>query len=80
MILRRDFARRPMARVVHGGMVVLGSLFSVSLASVMFQDSVWLFLFFGYILFSNWEILNCSVEAMYNSLQRRVNMGNLLPV
>ncbi|GFZ01966.1 hypothetical protein Acr_15g0005750 [Actinidia rufa] len=62
------------------GRAVFGSLLSVSLASVLFQDSVWLALIFVYILFSNWEILNYRVKGIYNWIQRRMNKRNLLPV
>ncbi|GFZ02095.1 hypothetical protein Acr_15g0007040 [Actinidia rufa] len=79
-----DFEKRlcspAYAHIVHSGRAVFGSLLSVSLASVLFQDSVCVGLFFVYILFSNWEILNHSVKGMCNWLQRRMTRRNLLPV
>ncbi|GFZ02096.1 hypothetical protein Acr_15g0007050 [Actinidia rufa] len=79
-----DFEKRlcspAYAHIVCSGRAVFGSLLSVSLASVLFQDSVWLALIFVYILFSNWEILNYRVKGIYNWIQRRMNKRNLLPV
>ncbi|GFZ08534.1 hypothetical protein Acr_20g0003420 [Actinidia rufa] len=67
------------AHVFHGGKAVFGSLLSVSLASVLFQDSVWLALFFLFPLFSNREMLKYTFNVMCGWPQRRMNRGNLVP-
>ncbi|GFZ08537.1 hypothetical protein Acr_20g0003450 [Actinidia rufa] len=67
------------AHIFRGGKAVFGWLLSVSLASVLFQDFVWIAPFFLFTLFSNREMLNSTFNAMYGWLQRRMNRGNLLP-
>ncbi|GFS33488.1 hypothetical protein Acr_00g0028770 [Actinidia rufa] len=71
------------AHVFRGGKAVFGLLLSVSLASVLFQDFVWIALFFLFTLLSNRETLNSTFKVMYDWLQMRMNRGNrrnLLPL
>lgn len=72
----------------QGGMGLFGSILSVSLASVLFHNSVSLALYFLYVLFSNREMLCAAIYVLRNWIQQRIivpvssssNRGGLLPL
>lgn len=62
-------------RVIRGGMGLSGSLLSVSLASLLFQDSVWLVVCFLYIVFSNRQMMYCRLHVLWSWLREKMLTG-----
>ncbi|KAI8546631.1 hypothetical protein RHMOL_Rhmol07G0134300 [Rhododendron molle] len=56
----------------RGGMGLFGSILSVSLASVLFHNSVSLALYFLYVLFSNREMLCSGFEVFWSWIHQRM--------
>ncbi|KAG5539942.1 hypothetical protein RHGRI_020239 [Rhododendron griersonianum] len=63
------------ARVVRGGMGLSGSLLSISLASLLFQDSVWLLLYFLYIVLSNRQMMCHRLDVLWSWLREKIMAG-----
>ncbi|KAG5539934.1 hypothetical protein RHGRI_020231 [Rhododendron griersonianum] len=59
-------------QVGQGGMGLFGSILSVSLASILFHNSVSLALYFLYILFSNREMLCSAVCVFWSCIHLRM--------
>ncbi|KAH7863746.1 hypothetical protein Vadar_021474 [Vaccinium darrowii] len=64
-------------QVGRGGMGLFGSILCVSLASVLFHNSVSLALYFLYVLFSNREMLCCGVEVFWRWIHQQT-VANLI--
>ncbi|KAI8568861.1 hypothetical protein RHMOL_Rhmol02G0233300 [Rhododendron molle] len=55
----------------RGGMGVFGSILSVSLASVLFQNSAVFVLYFLYVLFFNREVLCSCIELFWSWIRQK---------
>ncbi|KAG5539935.1 hypothetical protein RHGRI_020232 [Rhododendron griersonianum] len=58
-------------QVGRGGMGLFGSILLISLASVLFHNSVSLALYFLYVVFSNREMLRLSIEVFRRWIHQR---------
>ncbi|KAF7138585.1 hypothetical protein RHSIM_Rhsim07G0115000 [Rhododendron simsii] len=60
------------AQVARSGLWLFGSLLSVFLASLLFQDSVWLLLYFLYIVLLNRQMMCQRLDVLWSWLREKI--------